>query len=99
MKAQSLSPELLSTVDPLQWVVYVYVEVQPVLDLLGLWDPLQVDDRDRETGGWLEMDPPSLNLPDDPISEKLRPERSDGTRIDHIDAHFDRTDRVHVEGP
>ena len=68
MKPQSLGAELLGAVDPLPRVVNEDVDVQPVLDLLGLWDTLQVEH--GEPGRWLEMDPTSVNVSGNSIPKK-----------------------------
>ena len=93
MKPHSFGAELLGAVDPLQRVVNEDVDVQPVLDLLGLWDTLQV--QHGEPGRWLEMDPTSLNVSGNSIPKKPYPELSDGTRIDHVDAHLNCPNRPH----
>jgi hypothetical protein len=93
MKPHSLGAELLGAVDPLPRVINEDVDVQPVLDSLGLRDPLQV--QHGKPGRWLEMDPTCVNVSDDSISKKLHPELSDGTRIDHVDAHLNCPSRLH----
>jgi hypothetical protein len=96
MQPQSLGAELLGAVDPLQRIVNEDVDVQPVLDLLGLWDTLQVEH--GEPRRWLEMDPTSVNVSGNSISKKPHPELSDGTRVDDVDAHFNCPNPVHGPG-
>ena len=45
------------------------------------------------------MDPTSVNVSGDSISKKPHPELSDGTRIEHVDAHLNCANRVHGPGP
>ena len=97
IQPESLGTELLSAIDPLPRVVDEDVEMQPVLDVLGLWDPLQVEY--REPGRWLEMDPSRVNVAADSIPEQAHPELSDGTRIDHVDTHLNGPNRVHRPRP
>ena len=97
IQPESFGTELLSSIDPLPRVVDEDVEMQPVLDVLGLWDPLQVED--RQPGRWLEMDPPRVNVATDSIPEQAHPELSDATRINHVDTHLNGPNRVHRRRP
>jgi hypothetical protein len=96
VQPEALGAELLSAVDPLQGIVNEDVDVQPVLDLLRLWDTLQVEH--GKPRRWLEIDPTSVNISDNSISKKPHPEPSDRTRVDHVDAHFNCSNRVHGAG-
>jgi hypothetical protein len=93
LERQSIGAEAFGMLDPNQRVVDVDIEVEPVLRLLGLWHPMQVEH--RQSSRRLEMNPAGVDIAGDLIAKELGPERRNRTRGDDIDAHLNGTNWLH----
>jgi hypothetical protein len=85
--------EAFGLFDPLPRIIDVHVEVQSVLNPLGLGHPLQVEY--RKAGRRVEVNPPRVDLTDDFVPEESSPEVGGLPRVDHVDTNFDGANRLH----